>query len=127
MLDQQDQQQYQPEVVSQTGLTGVEHHIVPNILTAERSQHGKQEIENPEKLYKKENKSIREHLGVLMMWLCRTHSGKEMLKNLAKFFPSSSPMALICEIFCEETIFLCQRQWQGPDTPSCSSIFKLES
>ena len=60
---------YRPEIVPQSGLAGVEHNIVPHILTAERSQHGKEEIENPEKFDKKdeEDKSIREHLGVLMM------------------------------------------------------------
>ena len=58
-----------PEVVPQTGLARVEHHVVPHILTAERSNHGKEEIENSEKFDKKnkENIPVREYLGVLMM------------------------------------------------------------
>ena len=46
------QNHHQPEIVPERGLAGVEDNVVPHILTTERSQHGKEEIENPAKFYK---------------------------------------------------------------------------
>ena len=37
-----------PEVVGQSVLAGVKDHVVPHILTTERSQHGEENIEQPE-------------------------------------------------------------------------------
>ena len=48
----QNHHHHQPEIVPERGLAGVEDNVVPHILTTERSQHGKEEIENPAKFYK---------------------------------------------------------------------------